>query len=436
MIRRTYGSAILLLAACGTDTTDVTQGVTTLEPKAPTPSEPAPPSDAAPSGPAATSAPAPSDAIAPSGPASSPVYVLSTAVSTDSGSTTYVALLDDLASQQLDLSRAREFGGWSDLALIGERVFVSSGEAPEVYRFAVSSDGGDLRLVDDGVISFANYVGDANFYSQEVVSPTKAYLAGENELVIWNPSTLEITGTLPYPELPAREGIEPFIALDRGGVVRDDRLYVAVSWSDTENLNMLPDSRIVVIDVVRDEVVEVLDAPCVDLAVADRDEQGNLYFSNWVYSPGATLLYGDDSACTVRIPAGSGALDDWSLRYADVNGREGAALGYAGDGKWLYSSFLGDPASYDPQTDDWFDWLFGDTWQFEVLDPATRTSQVVTGLPKNGGGYYTARFDGATHILVPGNGYDTTAIYALAADGTVKHEIDTLGWSTRLFKLR
>lgn len=405
--------AWLLACGAGSDTTDVV--MSGVAPEAG--SEPAAPSEAAASG------------VAPA----SPVYVLSTAVSTDAGSTTYVALLDHLRSQELDLSRAREFGGWSDLAVIAGQVFVSSGEAPEVYRFEVTPE---LQLADAGQISFANYVGDANFYNQEVVGASKAYLLGENEFVIWNPSTLEVTGTLGLPELPAREGIEAYVALDRGAVVRDGRMYVAVTWSDTENLNMLPGSRILVIDVERDQIVGFLDAPCVDLSVADRDEQGNLYFSNWVYSAGATLLYGDSSACSVRIPAGSEALDDWSLKFADVTGREGAVLGYVGEGKWFYSSFLGDAAAYNPQTDDWFDWLFGDTWQLEVLDPATRTSQVISGLPRNGGGYYSARFDGVTHVLVPGDGYSTTSIHALGADGTITHEIDTPGWSTRLFKLR
>ena len=395
--------------------------------------------DAPPSGaPPEADSPDPSAAsvasLEPREPTASPRYVLATAISNaDAGSSTYVALLGSLESQQLDLTRAREFGGWSDLAVIGDRVFVSSGEAPLVSRFRVSDA---LELVDDGSISFANYVGDANFYNQEVVSATKAYLTGENEFVIWNPSTLEITGTLPFPELPARKGIEAFIALDRGGVVRGDRMYVAVSWSDPQNLNMLADSRILVIDVERDQIAEVLEAPCPDLNVADSDEQGNLYFSNWVYAPGATLLYGDSRACVVRIPAGSEALDGWSLNYADVTGREGAALGYLGEGQWLYSSFLGDPAAYDPQTDDWFDWLFGDTWQLEVLDPVRRTSRVVADLPKNGGGYYTARFGDRTHVLIPGDAYSTTSIHALAADGSVTHEIDTVGWATRMFELR
>jgi hypothetical protein len=377
----------------------------------------------------------PDPAAAPIAPvaADAPLYVIATAVSTDSGSNTYVALLRSLEAQMLDLSGAREFGGWSDMAVIDGSVFVSSGESPVVSRFVAGADG---ALQDDGTLSFANYVGDANFYNQEVISSTKAYLVGEGEFVLWNPSTLEITGTLAFPDLPVREGIEPFVALDRGAVVRDGRMYVAVTWSDVDELNMLADSRIVVVDVERDEVVEVLEAPCPDLAIADSDDAGNLYFSNWVYSPGATLLSGDSPACVVRIPAGGTALDAWSLGYAQVNGREGAVLSNLGGGKWLFASFLGDPAEFDPSVDDWFPWLFGDTWQFEVLDPVSRTSSVVGGLPKHGGGYYSSRFDGVTHVLVPGDEYATTSVHALAADGSVTHELDTLGWSTRLFRLR
>src|SRR5687768_11539618 len=54
-----------------------------------------------------------------------PRYVIATAISDDEAANTYVGVLDSL-DEELDLSRAREFGGWSDLAVIGEWVFVSS----------------------------------------------------------------------------------------------------------------------------------------------------------------------------------------------------------------------------------------------------------------------------------------------------------------------
>jgi hypothetical protein len=361
-------------------------------------------------------------------------YVIATAVTDDSGgASTYVAVLDSLEADELDLSRASEFGGWSDMGVIGEWIFVSSGEAAEIERFTVNED---LLLEAAGAISFSNYTSDANFYAQELVSPTKAYLATGSEFVIWNPSTLEITGTLAFPDdVQPRDGIEPNLAVDRGAVVRGDRLYATLTWTDTENLNMLPDSRIVVVDVENDEVVDVLEVPCPDLNVADSDEEGNLYFSNWVYSPGATLLYGDEPACVVRIPAGSEQLDSFRYDYADATGHEGAVMSYLGDGKWLYSTFLGDPAEHDPD-DDWFDWLFGDTWQLDVLDVDNGTTTKVSGIPQNGGGYYASRFDDVTHVLIPEESYTATSVYALDSNGKATRKLHTRGWSTRLFKLK
>jgi hypothetical protein len=360
------------------------------------------------------------------------LYAMATAVTDDTGSNTYVKVFSELDGE-LDLGSAREFPGWSDMGAVGRYLFVSSGEAPTVWRFTIGDDG---ELVDDGELSFGSYVGDANFYNQTLISETQAYLVGEGEYVVWNPTSLEITGTFPFPELPDREGIPAYVALDRGAVVRDDRLYHAVAWSDAQELHMMPDSRIVVIDLEANEVVDVHTVPCPDLAVADRDEEGNLYFSNWVYSPGYTLLRDGVPACAVRIPAGSEELDEsWQLAYAETTDHEGAVVNYLGEDKWLFSSFLNDPAIHDPE-DDWFDWLFGDHWQLSVLDPETMTITDVEGAPRNGGGYYASRIDGTTHVLIPGDGYTTTAVYAIGDDGAARKQVDANGWATRLFRVR
>jgi hypothetical protein len=60
---------------------------------------------------------------------------------------------------------------------------------------------------------------------------------------------------------------------------------------------------------------------------------------------------------------------------------------------------------------------------------------VVEGLP-NGGGFYASRIDATKHRLIPGDSYSTMAVYALGADGSVRHVLDTRGWATRLFALR
>lgn len=361
------------------------------------------------------------------------LFAVATAVSTDSGANTYVKVLSKF-EDELDLSNAREFPGWSDIAAVGKYLFVSSGEEPIVWRFTVSESGKLVGGCADETLDFGAYASDANFYNQMLVSETKAYLIGEGEYVVWNPSTLEIEGTVPFPALPERSGIPAFVGLDRSAVVRDGRLYHTASWSDTENLEFLPDSRIIVLDTETDEVIDVIDAPCPDLAVGDRDEQGNMYFSNWVYSPGGTLLFDGPATCAVRIPAGSEELDaDWSFGYAAADGHEGATMGYLGDGKWLYSSFTNDPANYE---DDWFEWLFGNFWQLRTLDPETMETATVEGAPLNGGGYYTARVEDTTHVLLPGDSYTTTTVYAIGADGTAAKKMHMAGWSTRMVQLR
>jgi hypothetical protein len=382
----------------------------------------------------ASTSPSTADAsTADAGPeARTPLYAIATAVTDDSGSSTYVKVFDRLDAE-IDLGTAREFSGWSDMGAIGRYLFVSDGEAPSVYRFQIGDDG---ALIDDGEIGFGSYVDDANFYNQTLISETKAYLIGNGEYVVWNPTTLRITGTVPFPDVAEREGIVPYVGLDRGAVVRDGRLYHVVGWSDTENLDFLPDSRIVVMDIETDTVVDVIEVPCPDMSTADRDEAGNLYFSNWVYSPGGTLLEHGPKACAVRIPAGSETIDDWRFSYDEVTGHEGAVLGYLGDGQFMFSSFLGDPAAYDPKSDDWFDWLFGDTWQLQTLDPKTLATRPIEGAPKNGGGYAASRFEGLTHVLIPGESYASTTLYGIDADGVAHKETETNGWATRLFKVR
>lgn len=362
---------------------------------------------------------------------SGPLYATATSISTDSGSTTYVRVFSKF-EEELDLKTAREFSGWADLGTSGKYLFVSSGEGPTVERFTINGAG---ELEEAGKINFGNHVQDASFYNQTIVSETKAYLVGDGEYIVWNPTSLEIVGTIPFPEdIVERDGIPAYVGMDRSAVLRDGLLYHAASWSDTESLTFLPDSRIIVLDTETDEIVSVLTANCPDLAIADRDELGNLYFSNWVWAPGGLITEGP-STCAVRIPAGQEGLDDWSLQYAEASGHEGAALGYLGNGSWIFSSFKNELASY-VEGDDPFDWLFGNVWELTTIDPQTLETAPVSGLPQNGGGYYMSRLDGLSHLLMPGDGYATTTISSVDDSGVATNVMHTEGWATRLFRVR
>lgn len=51
------------------------------------------------------------------------------------------------------------------------------------------------------------------------------------EYVVWNPKTMEITGTVPMPELAARWNLKLFGSYtDRSTIVRDGLLHLRVVW--------------------------------------------------------------------------------------------------------------------------------------------------------------------------------------------------------------
>lgn len=365
-----------------------------------------------------------------------PWYAMATAVSDDDGSSTYVQLFQDLPDGELDLSTAREFPGWSDLRVSGGKLFVSSGEGPTVWRFSVGADG---QLAEDGSLGFDHYANYAHMYQQAFVNAEKAYLVGDaGEYVVWNPTTLEIVGTIPLPELPSRASIVAAPAYDRGMVVRDGLLFHAISFTDYANFAMAPSSAIVVVDIATDRVLTTLDAPCPDLNVGALDAAGHIYFSNWVYSPGATLANAGAPACVVKIPNGEATIDaDWTLRFRDVtSGHEGAALSVLGDGRAVFSVFMEDNAPFDPEQDDVSAWVFGANWKSYELDLTTRDgARELTGLPWHGGGYYTARLGETDYLLLPGEGYQRTDVYELSPGGGATLSFGTQGWSTRLFEI-
>jgi hypothetical protein len=337
---------------------------------------------------------------------------------------------------ELDLSRAREFPGWSDMKASGGKLFVSSGEEPSVTRYAVNER---LELVEEARISFAEYGADASMYSQVFISETKAYLAlGAGKYVVWNPTEMLITKTITGPAFAPTSGADAAAALDRGMVVRGDRLFHSVNWFDYTNYRMSPSSSIVVLDTTTDEVTSVLDAGCPYLEPGTLDEAGNLYFSNWVYSPAATLMNDQARACAVRIPAGQETLDlSWQLEFSAVTaGHEAAAMEYLGGGQALLSVFHEDNQAFDPQVDDVFDWVFGANWRFSLIDLDTRETRELDTVGWHSGGYYAARIDDMTYVLVPGDGYDSTVLYRLSARGDTTRVFDMKGWSTRLVRLR
>jgi len=362
-------------------------------------------------------------------------YAVSSAVFSPEGTTTTVSILDSVAAQEIDYDRAWVFPGWADMWVHEGDVFVSDGESPVITKFEVAADG---SLVEVGRLSFAAYGEiDAAFWSNTFVSPTKSYMInGTAEYVIWNPSTMTITGSLALPTLEDRMGLRVRAGtMDRSNVIRDGLLYQPMYWSDEDYTQFAPDSRIVVIDIASDQVVRVIEAPCAGLDVGTQDAAGDLYFSTWtsgVYSP---LVLGTEPNCVARIRAGETTATA-AFTYASVaEGREGAAVRASSDGRLVFSAFHDERVDLAGAADPW-ELIGQDNWRLWVYDPATGAASVIDSIDWNSGATYMFELDGRTDVLVPAADAASSRVYAL--DGGVNGTplFDTRGWAMRLFKVR
>jgi len=256
--------------------------------------------------------------------------------------------------------------------------------------------------------------------------------------VVWSPSEIAITGDFELPQMADRPGGLTYsgVYAGRSMVVRGNRAFAATNWANWDDYAVSEDSLIVVIDTDNNRVIDMLTAPSY-LDVGTLDDAGNVYFSNWVYSLGPTLLSGKKQACAVRIQAGEEQLDsDWSLTFADVtDGREAAALRYVGDNRALISVYHHERVQLDEQEDPA---ALADAvnWRFWVLELDTLAARPLDDVGYHAGGFATARVDGRAFLRVPSGDYESTDVYELSSDGVAEPRWSMRDWSTELFALR
>ena len=353
------------------------------------------------------------------------------------GETSYINTLANLDPQTIDFASALEAPGWGDMWIVGDMAFVSSGESPTVTRYAFDDAG---VLTENGVLSFQNYgFTTVGLTRQLVVNETKAYAVNttERELVIWNPTTLAITGTAPLPALPNRDALRLVgPSADRASAVRDGLAFIVLYWADYTEYEMANDSVILVIDTATDAIVNEISVPCPEMNFSTVDtDTGDIYFSNWGFSIASTIVHGTASACAVRIADGDTTLDEsFSLTFTDVtDGREASSLRYIGDGKALitvhHSERLGAEADVSSIAD-------GADYKLWTLDLDTLTATPLETFGFHAFGTYGARVDDATLLFLPSADWSSTTTYRLDADGTATTLWTSSGWQTRLFAMR
>jgi hypothetical protein len=176
--------------------------------------------------------------------------------------------------------------------------------------------------------------------------------------------------------------------------------YLAVYDLDTDRLlSMVEDSR----------CPQLYNRPFMD-------EQGDIYFSGWVWTPAIALVKDYPKSCALRVKAGQDVFDPtYKLDFAAqvTGGREAGVLRYVGNGKALLDVFYHERATITPTTDP-EELANTPNWRLWGIDLATGAGGPIEGLDFKAGGYTDVQVDGRSFLMVPNEDYSLTTAYEVS----------------------
>jgi hypothetical protein len=353
-------------------------------------------------------------------------------------STSYVPIVPSLDVKEISLDDAREVDGRASIARVGDWLFIASSSAPVIDRFEVEADG---SLKDAGRLNFSNY-GVPEFFAIDAwgavfVNEEKAYIfnGSDGSHVVWNPTTLEITGEIPGPDVVV-DGYN----LESIAFVRGNRLYRLFTVLNYDSWEFLAEPQyLAVYDLEKDELIDLVEETrCPQLYNRPFiDESGDIYFSGWVWTPGLTLTSDYPASCALRIKDGEDTFDpDWQLNFAEdvTDGREAGILRYLGDGKALLDVFHDERVTIDDDTDAQ-ELVNTPNWRLWTIDLETKAGGPLEPFDFKAGGYTDIEVDGRTFLMVPNEDYSETTAYEVV-DGEAVEGFKVQGSSYHMVRVR
>jgi hypothetical protein len=375
-----------------------------------------------------------------------PLYLVTTRIQ-PTGEAAHTFLLSVPAigpSSSFTLEHAVEIS--ADTAAFGAQgrpfAYAAAVSQPTVQRWRVSAEG---TLSAGPLIDFASLgmrradsAGSLAFHAAD-----KAYFCNQfdpSEVVIWNPQTLELRGTIPLG-LPMLGTMRPQVVLSQ----RQDRLFAIVSWQQefARDWTHFGDHvQVVAIDTVSDTIVGRVDeSRCNLLGGGSLAADGSAYFSSAAYYAPLRSFLGEPSGvetCALRIAPGAERFDaDYGLDLTELTGgRPAGDFVLVGEGRaflrvWhseLVTPLAAANANWETVLQEpgflWWTWRLGEPEAERVADQ--QPSLVAPLLHIDGKTYTTRRSaDGAGSVLAE-----------LTAEGTVRPGLSGPGELLGVFRVR
>jgi hypothetical protein len=273
-------------------------------------------------------------------------------------------------------------------------VYAPDSNGPVLVRYDVGTDG---RLVRGAELSFAG-VGMTSLSGWHVhaVSDTKGYVfdpAGPR-VIVWNPSTMALTGTEIDVSLVGRDGWTPNLNFEfMGPRRRGSELVVPVSWQDQDGNSRFA-SGVAIIDTETDQLVSVdEDERCGEAHTSIEAPNGDIYFFPPAWSS-TQHFFADMHRPTCALGLGTAQTSLDAMLDLSALGAGSAVSSGIPDGQDGFFFTSVDEALWNERESD-----VAPFWRMWHHDFATGASREVTSLPPWAGQAYYVPVGDETFVI-------------------------------------
>jgi hypothetical protein len=342
-----------------------------------------------------------------------PVFLTSALVSTGDIDETRLVLTDTFdETTVVDVDDGMSVVGAVVPVVHGGAVFLTEGNAPVIRRFDLNDED---RLVQTGELSLAGVgVAEVASWYVHVESDTKGYVfdVGGSRLIVWDPSTMVVTGAQIDLSSAAREGFVPNLVLElMGPRRRGSNLFIPLSWFD-QDFNYRHASGFVVIDTATDQLVTVAeDERCGEAYSSVQAPNGDLYFFPSADSSAQHFFAeGFQPTCVLRVASDALDFDPGEPLDLSALGSGQAASGVVPDGATGFFFSTVDEALWQARENESEAY-----WRLWHYDFATGVSRPLEGLPVWAGTTYYVDVGGTPYLphWTTSDAGDHTTLYRL-----------------------
>jgi hypothetical protein len=247
-----------------------------------------------------------------------PAILTSAFVRTPEGRNIYVGAVTELPDGELDYSRFLEFGN-VDVFTHAGYVFVWDREPAIMTRFSVRED---MSLEEGPRVSLASAVPGVGRHI--FISETRAYTLSSTleGLVVWNPTTMEITGSVPLDPPDVDPALQPNVGF---GVLAGNQAIWPIEWGNNDSLSVRKSATVAIANTGTDDPLLFVDDPRCSGAIGGRVDDNGDYYVYAMAGAGRFAAYGAEAAdvrtCILKVAANDSRFDpDYLVDLRELTG--------------------------------------------------------------------------------------------------------------------